>query len=257
MTDLFRGRRALVTGASSGIGADLARELAQRGAGLVLTGRRAERLDALAAECRLFGISAEVAPADLADPAARTKLAWAFPDIDVLVNNAGLGVFGYLSDVPWERTEHMLAVNVTALTHLTRLFTEGMAVRGWGRILMVASTAAFQPVPLFAAYAASKSYVLSLGAALDVELADRNVRTTVLCPGVTETEFFTAAGQIRSTYVNRSGMTSREVARIGINALARGRGSVTAGRMNAAMAFGTRFAPRGLAARLAYRVMKP
>lgn len=257
MTDLFRGHRALVTGASSGIGADLARQFAQRGADLVLTARRADRLEAIAAECRLFGVSVTTVPADLADPSSRSDLAASFPNIDILANNAGLGAFGRFAEVPWERIEHMLTVNITALTHLARLFAEPMAARGWGRILMVASTAAFQPVPLFAVYAASKSYVLSFGEALNVELAGCGVRTTVLCPGVTETEFFEAAGQTRSAYVNRSAMTSADVARIGIDALARGRTSVVAGTANAAMALGTRFAPRSLTARLAYRVMKP
>lgn len=257
MSDVFRGRRVLVTGASSGIGADLAREFARRGADIVLTARRGDRLDAVAGECRLFGVSAEIAPADLADHAARVDLAERFRDIDVLVNNAGRGAFGGLADVEWERTAQMLELNIVGLTHLTRLFAEPMRTRGWGRILLVASTAAFQPVPLFAAYAASKSYVLSLGMALDVELASRNVRTTVLCPGVTETEFFDAAGQTRSAFVKRSAMTSAEVARIGADALAKGRSAVIAGRGNAAMAFGTRFAPRALMARLAYRMMRP
>ena len=257
MTDAFRGRRALVTGASSGIGADLARQLAQRGADLVLTARRQDRLEALAAECRLFGVTAETATADLADEAARLALAERFPTIDILVNNAGLGVFGAFAEAEWARTEAMLAVNITALTHLTRLFAAPMAARGWGRIMMVASTAAFQPVPLFAAYAATKSYVLSLGESLNVELSGRGVRTTVLCPGVTETEFFDAAGQTRSAFTKRSAMTSTEVARIGVAAMLAGRSSVVAGRSNAAMAFGTRFAPRGLAARLAFRMMKP
>lgn len=122
MTDAFRGRRALVTGASSGIGADLARQLAQRGADLVLTARRQDRLDSLAAECRLFGVTAETAAADIADEAGRLALAERFPTIDILVNNAGLGVFGAFAEAEWARTEAMLAVNITALTHLTRLF---------------------------------------------------------------------------------------------------------------------------------------
>lgn len=257
MTELFRGRRALITGASSGIGADLARAFAQRGTDLVLTARRADRLEALATECRLFGVTVEVAPADIADPASRTDLAARFPSIDILANNAGFGAFGPFAATDWPRIEAMLAVNVTALTHLTHLFAAPMAARGWGRILLVASTAAFQPVPLFAAYAATKSYVLSLGESLNVELSGQGVRTTVLCPGVTETEFFDAAGQTRSAFVKRSAMSSADVARIGILALTRGRSSVVAGGANAAMALGTRLAPRNLAARLAYRMLKP
>ena len=257
MSDAFRGRRALVTGASSGIGAELARQLAQRGANLVLVARREDRLAELARECVLFGVTAEIAPADLADPASRTDLAARFPDIDILINNAGLGAFGPFAETEWDRIERVMAVNMTALTHLTHLFAPGMAQRGFGRIMLVASTAAFQPVPLYAVYAATKSFVLSLGTSLNVELAGQGVKTTVLCPGVTETEFFDAAGQTRSAFTKRSAMTSAEVARIGIAALLAGRSSVVAGRSNAAMAFGTRFAPRSLAARLAFRMMKP
>ena len=257
MDDHFRTKTALITGASSGIGAAMARDLARRGAHLVLVARRAERLETLAGECRLFGVSVQVAPTDLADPAARTALAARFSDVDVLINNAGLGVFGALAETEWERVETMLAVNITALTHLIRLFATPMIARGYGRIMLVASTAAFQPVPLYAAYAASKSYVLSLGEALDVEMAARGVRVSVLCPGVTETEFFEVADQARSDFVKKSAMTADEVARIGVDALAKGRSSVVAGTMNAAMAFGTRFAPRALAAKIAFRTIKP
>ncbi|OZB39933.1 MAG: oxidoreductase [Acidiphilium sp. 34-60-192] len=235
MDDHFRTKTALITGASSGIGAAMARDLAQRGANLVLVARRADRLEALAAECRLFGVTAMVAPADLADGQARADLVQRFATVDVLINNAGL----------------------TALTDLTRLFAPLMAARGYGRIMLVASTAAFQPVPLYAAYAASKSYVLSLGEALDVELAPQGVRVSVLCPGVTETEFFAVADQTRSDFTKKSAMTASEVARIGLDALANGRSSVVAGTMNAAMAFGTRFAPRALAAKIAFRTIKP
>ncbi len=257
MNDHFRTKTALITGASSGIGAAMARELAQAGANLVLVARRAERLEALAAECRLFGVNAVVAPTDLADSQARVDLAERFSTVDVLINNAGLGVFGALATADWDRVDAMLAVNITALTHLTRLFAPLMSQRGYGRIMLVASTAAFQPVPLYAAYAASKSYVLALGEALDVELAPQGVRVSVLCPGVTETEFFAVADQTRSDFTQKSAMTASEVARIGLDALAKGRSSVVAGTMNAAMAFGTRFAPRALAAKIAYRTIKP
>ncbi len=256
MSDAFRGRRALVTGASSGIGAELARQLAQRGANLVLVARREDRLAELARECVLFGVTAEIAPADLADPASRTDLAARFPDIDILINNAGLGAFGPFAETEWDRIERVMAVNMTALTHLTHLFAPGMAQRGFGRIMLVASTAAFQPVPLYAVYAATKSYVLSLGASLNVELAAQGVKTTVLCPGITETEFFEVASQKKSAFVERTAMTSAAVARIGLDALAKGRATAVAGALNAVMAFGTRFTPRGLAAQIAYRSLK-
>ncbi len=257
MTEQFRGRHALVTGASSGIGADIARQLAQRGANLVLVARRADRLDQLAAECRLFGVTVETAPADLADPAAATELATRFPNTDILINNAGLGAFGRFTDTDYAKIAQMIAVNITALTHLTHLFAPGMAARGWGRIMLVASTAAFQPVPLYAVYAATKAYVLSFGNALNVELAPQGVKTTVLCPGTTRTEFFDVAAQTKSALVERGAMTSAEVARIGLDALEKGRATVISGAMNTAMALGTRLTPRSLNAQIAYRIMKP
>ncbi|MGC9269629.1 SDR family NAD(P)-dependent oxidoreductase [Acidiphilium sp.] len=257
MTDPFRGRRALVTGASSGIGADIARQLAQRGANLVLVARRADRLEQLATECRLFGVNVETAPADLADHEAARDLAARFPTTDILINNAGLGAFGRFTDTDYAKIAQMIAVNISALTHLTHLFAPMMAQRGWGRIMLVASTAAFQPVPLYAVYAATKAYVLSLGNALDVELARQGVKTTVLCPGTTKTEFFDIAAQTKSAFVDRVAMTSAEVARIGVDAMAKGRPTIVAGAANAAMALGTRLAPRQLTAQVAYRIMKP
>jgi len=153
----FTGKTALVTGASSGIGADLARELARRGANVILVARRAERLEALAKELAALGVTALAAPCDIADPAARVALAAAHSQVDILVNNAGLGVFGMFVDAAWDKLDNMLEVNVVALTHLTHLFAGPMAARGYGQVLMVASTAAFQPVPLYAAYAATKA----------------------------------------------------------------------------------------------------
>ncbi len=255
MIDL-KGRNALVTGASSGIGEAIARELAQRGANVVLTARRAERLTALAAELSGLGIKAEAAPCDLADPAARAALAASHASTDILVNNAGLGVFGMFADADWNGLDQMLNVNVVALTHLTHLFAAGMSQRGFGRIMLVASTAAFQPVPLYAGYAATKAYVLSLGEALDVELKPNGVRVSTLCPGVTESEFFGVAGQKKSVFMEKSIMSAAAVAKIGVDGMARGKSSVIAGAANAAMAFSTRFAPRSLNAKLGYRFMK-
>jgi short-subunit dehydrogenase len=257
-SDSFLNKRAMVTGASSGIGAELARGLATRGANLVLVARRADRLEALAGDLRQFGVKVDVAPADLADPAAREALAAAQSGIDILINNAGLGVFGAFTGAEWERIGQIIEVNITALTHLTHLFAPGMTARGFGRILMLSSTAAYQPVPLMAVYAATKAYVSSFGTALNVELAGKGVKTTVLCPGGTESEFMdvAAAGTKKPSTLQRNMMTSAEVARIGLDALAKGRGTVVAGTMNAAMALGARLAPRNLTAQVAYRIMK-
>lgn len=258
MSDSFLNKRALVTGASSGIGAELARGLATRGANLVLVARRAERLEALAADLRQFGVKVEVTPADLADEAARLDLASKISGIDILINNAGLGAYGKFSETEWERTGRIIEVNITALTHLTRLFVAGMAARNFGRILMVSSTAAYQPVPLMAVYGATKAYVSSFGVALNVELAKKNVRTTVLCPGGTESEFMdVAAREGRRPGISKSArMSSAEVARIGLDGLAKGRPTVVAGAMNAAMTAGAKLVPGAVAAQLAYRIMK-
>ena len=252
MVEIFRGRTALVTGASAGIGAAMARALAARGADLILVARRGDRLDALAEECRARGVRALAAPADLADPAARAGLAAAHPDVDLLINNAGLGVYGAFDETDWARTERWLAVNVVALTHLSRLYAPAMVARGFGRILQVASIVGFLPVPRFAAYAASKAYVVSLGLAMDAELAPRGVRVSVLCPGGTATEFFdVASGPDAAGHNPRRMMSADAVARIGLAAMANGRTLVVAGGINAATVFALRFAPRALAARAA------
>ncbi len=253
----FTGRTALVTGASSGIGVDLARELARRGANVILVARRAERLAALAAELGALGVKAEAVPCDIADAAARVALAAAHPGVDILVNNAGLGVFGMFGDAAWKDIGNMLEVNITALTHLTHLFAGPMAARGYGRVMMVASTAAFQPVPLYAAYAATKAYVLSLSEALNVEYGRQGVKFTTLCPGTTRSEFFDVAAQKKSMMVEKTMMTSEAVAKIGVDAMAAGKSSVVAGIANALFAFSTRLSPRALNAKIAYRLLKP
>ena len=253
----YKGQTALITGASSGIGAALARELAGRGANVILVARRADRLTALASEISALGVRAEAAPCDLADAAARAELAERFPQVDVLINNAGLGVFGLFADAAWDKLDAMLNVNVVAMTHLTHLFAKNMIAKGAGQIMLVASTAAFQPAPLYAVYAASKAYVLSFGEALDVEFKPKGVRVTTLCPGATESEFFAVAGHTKSKMIERSMMTAAAVAKTGVNALARQRSSVVAGGMNAMLAFGTRFSPRSLNASIAYKIMQP
>ncbi|MDE8343735.1 MAG: SDR family oxidoreductase [Acidocella sp.] len=253
----FTGRTALITGASSGIGADIARELAKRGANVVLVARRTERLETLATELAQTGVTASAVPFDLSDPTARIALAAAHPQVDILINNAGLGVFGMFADAAWDDLNNMLNVNMIALTHLTHLFAKPMADRGYGRVMMVASTAAFQPVPLYAAYAATKAYVLSLSEALNVEFKARDVRFTALCPGTTASEFFDVAHHKKSYMVEKSMMTSAAVAKIGVDAMAHNKTSVVAGLANALMAFSTRLSPRSMNAELAYKIMKP
>ena len=191
----------LITGASAGIGAELARELAARGYGVTLTARRADRLQELASELRgLHGVTAKVIACDLRDAAERERLVEeAQADgvrVDVLVNNAGLGAAGRFQEVPRDRALDMVTTNILALVDLTRLLIEPMIDRGAGAILNVASTAAFQPVPSEAVYSASKAFVRNFSDALRLDLKGTGVTCTSLCPGPTRTEFAEVAGSV-------------------------------------------------------------
>lgn len=253
----LEGRWALVTGASSGLGADFARDLAARGCKLVLVARREERLRRLAAE--LSGAETRVVALDLArdespDVLAERLRAEAI-ELHVLVNNAGAGVFGPFVASEWSRQRDMLALDVVALTQLTHRFALDMAARGAGYILQVSSIGAFLPTPTYATYSAAKSFVLSFGEALARELRPSGVRVCTLCPGVTETEFFEAAGQPRSLFQRLSVMPSPVVAKAGIDALLRGRTSLVPGLPNKLSAFSMRFLPRSVQAAIAGHLM--
>lgn len=257
----LKGKTALVTGASSGLGADFARQLAEMGCDVVLVARRESRLEELKAEIDARGHGTATCVAmDLAEPDAPSRLydrlAAEGRTVDVLVNDAGFGMYGEFLDAEWERVHGLLEINVVALTHLTRLFVADMRSRGFGYVLLVASNGAFQPTPLYAVYSASKSYVLSLGEALHYELKGSGVGCTVLAPGVTRTEFHQVAGQALTGYQRAAVMPSADVVRIGLRAMLRGRASVVAGRTNALLAWLTRFGSRQLNAAVAYRAMQ-
>lgn len=260
MKTSLSGRTALVTGASGGLGAAFARELAGRGCALVLVARSDAPMQQLATELRAAGVSVHVRPTDLADARAREALAQGLAAvgiaIDVLINNAGFGVFGAFADAEWSRLDGMLAVDVVALTHLTWLFLPGMRERGFGRVLQVASTGAFQPTPSYAAYAAAKSYVLEFGYALDAELRGSGVRCTVVSPGVTATGFFEVSGQRATWYQRLTRMQAPGVARRGIDAMLAGRTGVVTGMVNALMAHSTRLMPRRVSAYVAGLLMR-
>ena len=240
---------ALVTGASGGIGAALARELARHGHDLVLAARGVAAMEALAAELREGGAGATVIPADLSKPGAAATLADEIARsgvaIDILVNNAGLGAAGRFDRADPARISEILQVNIVALTELTRLLLPGMIARGRGRVMLVASVAGFQPGPRMAAYFASKAYVLSLGEALAYELRGTGVSVTVLCPGATATNFFTVAGADNSVMGRRLRrmMRAEDVARLGYLGLATGRRVVITGAMNRLLALAGRYAP--------------
>lgn len=240
---------ALVTGASGGIGAALARELARHGHDLVLAARGHAAMERLAGELREAGAAATVIAADLAKPGAAASLADEIANrglaIDIVVNNAGLGAAGRFDRCEASRIGEILQVNIVALTELTRLFLPGMIARGHGRVMLVASVAGFQPGPHMAAYFASKAYVLSLGEALAYELRGTGVSVTVLCPGATATNFFTAAGNDNSIMARhlRQMMPAEDVARLGYLGLAAGRRVVITGRMNWLVAQAGRFMP--------------
>ncbi len=243
----LKGQWALVTGASSGLGVDFARELARRGADIVLVARRIEPLQRLSEELRALGVQVRVMPTDLGDVDAREQLQReldaAAIAIDILVNNAGFGLYGDFLRTDWARTEQMLQLDVVALTHLTRLFLPGMVQRRQGYVLQVASIGAFQPSPTYAAYAAAKSYVLNFGVALNDELRGSGVSCTVVSPGVTATEFLKVAGQKRNWFHNATMMTSADVAAIGVRAMLKRRASVVTGWLNTLMALSTRLTP--------------
>jgi short-subunit dehydrogenase len=244
---------ALVTGASSGIGAELARELVRHGHDVVLTARRAPELETLATELRAAGAVATVVTRDLSIPGAARELARELDArqlrVDVLINNAGFGDVSAFAREDPDRIDAMLELNVVALTALTRAFLPGMIARGRGRVMLVSSTAAFQPGPNMAAYCASKAYVLSLGEALARELRGTGVTLTTLCPGATHSGFARASGAeslplFTSKLVPK--MSSASVARAGYDAMMRGKPVLVTGIMNKLVAVSGRVFPRAV-----------
>jgi hypothetical protein len=249
----------LITGASAGIGLELARIAAGKGRNLILVARSKDRLAelarSLAAEHR---IEAEVVPLDLALPDAPAILFQEISsrgiDVGVLVNNAGFGSVGLFHEIPLERQLEMLRLNVCALTHLTHLFLPAMVRKGEGRVLNVASTAGLQPGPLMAVYYATKAYVLSFSEALTEELRGTGVTVTALLPGPTRTEFQRRAG-MEGSGLTRLGMAdARSVAELGYRAMEAGRAVAIPGLANRLLALTVRLSPRALVRKIVKRL---
>jgi hypothetical protein len=243
-TSDFEGKWALVTGASSGIGAEMARELARRGAKLILTGRRRGRLEALAAELGAQGSETRILAEDLNDPEAPGRIFAATADagiaVDILINNAGLGRYGEFRSNPIEQELSQVRVNCEAMVHMARLFLPAMVERRRGWMLITASTASFQPVPYLATYAATKVFDRFFAQAIAEEVARFGVKVTALCPGPTESEFFEIAN---AHTFKRKVQPTAEVARKAIDALERGRRTILPKRDGRFTAFAVRFLP--------------
>ena len=248
----------LVTGASSGIGLELARCFAADGCRLVLVARKGIALESLSSELRkAHKIQAQVFTADLAQPETPNRLLAhlqaAGLKVDVLVNNAAFGAQGKFAELPLERQLDMVQVNLTALVHLTGLLLPGMIERRRGGLLNVASTAAFQPGPGMAVYYATKAFVLSFTEALAEELAGTGLTVTALCPGPTTTNFGAAAGGRFRPIARKVAMSAESVARLGHDAFRRRKVVAITGFRNQLPAFAVRLAPRALVRKIAKR----
>jgi short-subunit dehydrogenase len=259
MSDTNNGT-ALVTGASSGIGAAFARILAERGMNLIITARRDDRLQTLAAELqKAHSVSVDVVAHDLGAPDGAVglmeKVDALGKNVTVLVNNAGFGVYGNSWELQPARVASMIELNMTALTVLSHHYAAKMVERGQGRILQVASIGAYQPSPLYAVYAATKAYVLFFSQAMNYELRGTGVTVTTLCPGLTESEFHEVADHVKPKSMDKLMMPARQVANIGISAMFKGKAVITPGFMNKLSAFMVKLFPRSWSTAVAGRMM--
>ena len=252
----------LITGASGGIGYELAKLFARDHHNLVLAARSADKLAQLATELRTRGVTVKTVPLDLSTPLAPKflfdQLQTEGVAVDILINNAGFGAFGEFAQMSNDKIVGQIQLNVTALTELVRLFLPAMLVRHSGRIMNVASTAGFQPGPLMAVYYATKAYVISFTEALANEVRNSGVTVTCFCPGATHTGFAKRAGNDKSRVFKQLGaMNVERVALDGYRAVMEGRTLAISGAHNWLVAQSTRFAPRKMVTAISRWISEP
>ncbi len=256
-----KGKWALVTGASAGIGVAFAKQLAAEGMHLVLTARRRDRLEDLARNLQQsHGIHTEVFAADLARTETPQQI-YEFTkeksiEIDLLINNAGFGQYGEFTAVETQRLLEMVQVNCVAVVHLTRLYLGDMVARRRGDVLILASTASFQAVPYISTYAATKAFDLLFAEGLAEEMKPYGIQVCALCPGSTQSEFHVVAGQAEFA-AKHTQETAEKVARTGLQALAEGKSYVISGMANYLGAQSQRLVPRRAVTRIAAKMFRP
>lgn len=249
-------KTALITGASNGIGLELAKVYAKNGDNLVLVARNINKLNEIKSELEnQFKVDIFCIGKDLTLPQSAKEIydevSYKGIKIEYLVNNAGFGDFGMFADAEWKKTEEMINLNIKTLTYFTKLFVKDMMKNGSGKIMNVASTAAFQSGPTMAVYYATKAYVLSFSEAIDNELRPFGITVTALCPGATESGFQDAAAMRESKLVKGKKLpTSKEVAEYGYRAMMKGKVVAIHGFKNKILALSVRFSPRFLIVRM-------
>ena len=252
-------KTVLITGASSGIGKELAYVYAENNYNLVLAARRIDKLTKIKKDIETrHPVSAEVIEIDLSKLNSAEKLYEKVKNkkitVDVLINNAGFGMNGSFEEIDINREESMLVLNMVTLTKLTRLFAKDMKEAGGGHSVNISSMAAFQAVPRFAAYSATKAYVLSFSEAIAYELKDDNVKVTAICPGATQSEFAEVAGFSGGAFSNMP--TSRDLAEFTFKAMKTGKTTAIHGFKNRILVFSLRLTPRNLVTKIAAKMME-
>ena len=249
-------RRVLITGASGGIGKEFARIFARENFDVIAVARSQDKLEILKIELEQFGVQVQVVVQDLSVSGAGAAVFEQTGDVDVLVNNAGFGEYGSFVKTDWDKERRMIDLNIKALTELCDLYVKGMVDRGHGKIMNVASTAAFFPGPNMAVYFATKAYVLSFSEALSVELDGTGVSVSALCPGPTRSDFQKNASMEGESFARGNLPSSQEVAEYGYASMMKGDVVAVHGWRNRFMIWSNRFVSRAMMRRILKRMMK-